>query len=337
MYLPSGKKVTAYSGQLLTEFHVKPIHYVGSDGRWHNLDEIASYFGNRNGMVLKEGWEKRMNFSYLVWYMKRQQLINGRGVRIGYPSTYFGLPVGRVEWPMMLNAVTTVYPDPNPETTTVDGRVTRWTGLGTGYANWATMRDGTGTHIDDSSSPEYAFLTNDSTDDKYRSLLRSYFLFDTSSIPDGDNIDSAILSLYGNAKADALSITPDLNIYKPTTAFNTSLTTGDFDVGGWDATAYSTTITYAGFSTTAYNDFTLNASGLANISKTGVSKFGARNASYDVANSSYTITANATVNTSNLDIEFAEAAGTASDPKLAVTHSSATTVIPQLATLGVGV
>lgn len=317
-YLPSGKKVTAYSGQLLTEFHVKPIHYIGSDGKWHDLDEIASYFGNRNGMVLKEGWEKRMNFSYLVWYMKRQQLISGRGVRIGYPSTYLGIPVGRIELPMMLNTVTTVYPDPDPETTSVDGTAYRLLTLGSGEI-WATIIAGAGTGAGSVDvANDIVGFESDNVSSQWIFLRRSFFLFDASSIPDGDTIDSATLSGEGSGKSDALAITPNINIYSSAPATNTNLVAGDFTTLG--STAFSTAITYANWSTTAYNDFALNASGLANISKTTVSKFGGRNPSYDVAPSTPAWSSNLT---STVTVKFADTAGTTSDPKLAVTHSSA--------------
>src|SRR3990167_7179487 len=89
-------------GRFVTEFHVKPIHYVGVDMQWHDLDEIAHYFGNRGGMILKEGWERKVNFGYLAWYLKRQELIGGRGIRIGISlGSYRQYPLKRLELPLL--------------------------------------------------------------------------------------------------------------------------------------------------------------------------------------------------------------------------------------------
>jgi hypothetical protein len=80
---------------------------------------------------------------------------------------------------------------------------------------------------------------------------------------------------------DSLGIAPDLNIYSSNPASNTALVAGDFDSLGTTAFC-DTPILFTNWGT-GYNDFALNASGLAAISKTGVSKFGLRNANYDVA------------------------------------------------------
>ena len=106
-------------------------------------------------------------------------------------------------------------------------------------------------------------------------------------------------------------------MYSSAPATDTAIVTGDYSTLG--STAFSTAITYAGFSTTGYNDFALNNDGIANISKTGISKFGARNANYDVANVD-PATGSASL-TSGMDTFAVEAAGTTTDPKLVVTYS----------------
>jgi hypothetical protein len=77
-------------------------------------------------------------------------------------------------------------------------------------------------------------------------------------------------------------------------------------------------ITYANWSTSAYNDFTFNATGIGNVSKTGFSKFGVRNPNYDVANTPPTWSSGVT---SHMQCYFSDEAGTTSDPKLVVTYS----------------
>jgi len=98
------------------------------------------------------------------------------------------------------------------------------------------------------------------------------------------DISAAVLSLYGRNKTDDLSITPNVDIYTSAPASNTALANGDFDSLG-STSQTGSPITYADFSISGYNAFTFNSTGRGNISKTGISKFGSRNANYDVANS----------------------------------------------------
>ena len=213
----------------------------------------------------------------------------------------------------------TAYPDPHTETATVDGWVRR-----AGFGNtWADVRDGAGTEINDSvdNSP-FAYISSDSGD--WTRIYRSIFLFDTSALTAGATISAAVGSLQGNAKADPGSWTPDINIYASAPASNTSLAAADYGQVG--TTPFATAITYSGWSTSAYNDFALNAAGLAAIAKTGITKLGARNANYDVAN---TAPSPVSTHTAYLWGIFADTAGTTTDPKLVVTYTAATYKVGQ--------
>lgn len=227
------------------------------------------------------------------------------------------------------NTTTTVYPDAgDPGSTTVDGSVRRELVAGSGET-WSNLVTGAGTGKQTLSTAGSTFtIQGDSTLDQWIQCLRSIYLFDTSSIPDTETIDSAILSLRGTDKFDGLSITPTVNIYASTPASNTTLANADYGQTG--STAFATAITYANWSTTGYNDFTLNSSGLTNISATGVSKFSARNPTFDVANSPPTWANNYSEMLNN----YADEAGTTSDPKLVVESSSATR--KNLLLMGVG-
>ena len=130
------------------------------------------------------------------------------------------------------------------------------------------------------------------------------------------------MSIYGYTKEDGASFAPDTNIFSSSPATNTDLVAGDFAQTG--TVAFSTSISYANWSTTGYNDFTLNGSGLANIAKIGISKFCAKNKNYDVDGIAPTWSSNqgAAVNG-----YLADDTGTTRDPKLVVTYSVAT-IIP---------
>ena len=225
-------------------------------------------------------------------------------------------------------ATLTVYPDPDPETTSVDGFVNR-NGVD---ETWANIIAGAGVAAGDSElSANVITITASATANQWSTLSRGILLFDTSALTSAANISAAVLSIFGANKLDLLGIAPDIDIYTSTPASNTALVAADFtQIGSVSQTG--SPITYAAYSTVAYNDFTFNATGRGNISKTGVSKFGVRNANYDVA-------ANAPAHTANLasrmNFILADTSGTSTDPKLVITYTKGG-VKPTLLFLGVG-
>lgn len=212
----------------------------------------------------------------------------------------------------------TAYPDANPETTTVDGEVRHVYTSGSGQ-NWSIIIAAAGSAVSDNTTTMAAIgITTDTVSNKWRILRRAIMLFDTSSIPDTDTINSAILSIYVTSKSDAISITPNINIYSSTPASNTGLVASDFANVG--STPFATAIGYSSIATGAYNDFTLNSNGLANISKTGVSKFSTRNENYEVSNVAPTWAGSNL--TSDIQASQADETGTTQDPKLVVTYTA---------------
>jgi len=212
----------------------------------------------------------------------------------------------------------TKYPDADPETNTVDGSAGQTYVIGSGVS-WATIRAGAGNSADDSSASGDGgiWITADSVSGNWRALYRGIYLFDTSSLTAAATISATVLSLYGSNKQDDLSITPNVDIYVSGPATNTAVVAGDFD-SVLTTSQTGSPITYAGLSVVGYNDFTFNGTGIGNVSKTGISKFGTANANYDVANSAPTW---ATTNSSGFNTYMADQTGTANDPKLVVTYT----------------
>jgi len=173
----------------------------------------------------------------------------------------------------------TFYPDAHVETSSVDGVVMR---TGTNLT-WADIHDGAGTYAYDDGALDFAYLAAGTTSARWNQLYRLILLFNTAGLPDVCTITDAVLSLYGYSKADNLGVSPEINIYASNPNSNVALIAADYQTLG--AVAFATAITYSSFSIVGYNDFTLNATGKAAISKTGVSKFGAREVTYDAANS----------------------------------------------------
>lgn len=213
-------------------------------------------------------------------------------------------------------ASTTFYPDPDPETTSVDG----WTNndaTGNSMDDWPTARIQPGSIANDSGTTLTIGTSGSENVNKWSDLWRTHVLFDTSSIPNTDEVISATMSIHGSAKTDGLSTTPGLNMVTSLSASNTALVAGDHP----DITTTlqsDTTIAYSSFSITGYNDFVLNAAGRGNINKTGASKFAIR-INYDLADSPIP---NWVQNAqSSFTAISADTAGTSTDPKLVVVHA----------------
>lgn len=203
--------------------------------------------------------------------------------------------------PLMALTTSTFYPDPNVETTSVDGYF-EITG-----AVWATIRGATASDsVDDSGSPGWFgsyFIAGS------YNIRRVMTLFDTSSIPDTDTVSSATLSVYCEAKASPDG--PSAYVVSSSPASNTGLVTGDYDQFGTTSFASKA---YSSFTTSAYNDFSLDANGIANITATGVSKFGLLDGR-DFNNSAPT-------GNNYIQMSMADNAGTSQDPKLVVIHAA---------------
>uniref|UniRef100_A0A6M3IJB0 Uncharacterized protein n=1 Tax=viral metagenome TaxID=1070528 RepID=A0A6M3IJB0_9ZZZZ len=232
--------------------------------------------------------EVRIKYNQIGDYrLKLGQFKIGDDEEVVKPEDFDQLAQEQNGYPVIVMDSATFYPDAHIETTSVDGRLYD-AGEDT---TWQTLVAKPGDTAQDSTADAYGvYIASTSTGNQWAALIRSIFLFDTSGLDDGAIISAATLSIMSGdiggavpaGKKDLLSIIPDVNIYSSAPVANTSLAAGDFDSCG--TTPFSTTITYANWAAGGtYNDFALNATGIAAISKTGVSKFSARNANYDVA------------------------------------------------------
>ena len=224
-------------------------------------------------------------------------------------------------------AVKTFYPDADPETTSVDGPVWQTTDAGDTFANLCAAA---GTNSDDDYWGDGIGITSHTDLNKWKIVSRTIVLFDTSSLPDNCTITSAVVSVCGYRKTDTLNITPDINIYSSAPASNTALASGDFDSLG--STPFcDTPITYANWDDDdGWNTFTLNAAGLAAISKTGITKFGFRNANYDVAGVTPAWSSN---KVATILFYLADLGVSTAIPKLTVYYTPVETVTPHTKTI----
>lgn len=222
------------------------------------------------------------------------------------------------------NTTSTFYPDADTESTSVDGGVRLLN-----QTSWATVRDAaTGDFAFDTATEAQVAATIKDSDTSW-DILRSYFLFDTSAIGDTDTIDSATFSLYGNGVAVNNGDTTNLILVSGNPASNTAITTSDYTITKFGSTSFGV-ITLASWNTGAYNDISLDASGLSNITATGISKFGILTG-LDFSNIAPT-------GANDCQAYFADQTGTTNDPKLVVVHSAASTNTgaKNFLTMGVG-
>jgi len=207
----------------------------------------------------------------------------------------------------------TFYPDPDPETTSVDGWVRHYVADGD---TWGNIRDGAGTDVrDDYTDTTLVKIKADSVNDQWEMICRGIFLFDTSILPDDSYISDGFLRLTGTGKGQTSDWSPAIGIFSANPASNTGLVAGDFDSLG--TTVLTNYISYANFDVGSKgNYFNFNSDGLSAINTTGISKFGART-DYDALNITPTWEES---KSSVFTIYYSEEPGGA-DPSIRVTFS----------------
>lgn len=207
------------------------------------------------------------------------------------------------------NTTSTFYPDADPETSSVDGQ------LNASGSGWSTLRNATGTAVNDTSvTIPIGYLRTSGTTPNL--MIRGAFLFDTSSIADGDTISSATFSLYINQIINAsahggLSVA----ITDITTASATALANADYDISNFGSRVASD-VAFTGYTAGQYYDHTVTD--LSIISKTSTSNFGTLTA--EEFDNNEPIESSST--TATVIALSADQTGTANDPKLVVEHSA---------------
>ena len=225
---------------------------------------------------------------------------------MGGIKEYKTIPINKL-WKYSYLA-TTFNPDANPESTSVDGYVNR----NSVNETYATIRAGAGNGSDDTATNDRTCrIIATTTSNQYDTLQRSIYLFDTSALTALATISASVFSLYATVVVNAYS--DSIRLTTSTPASNTALVNADYAQTG--TTAQSTDVTMASITTSAYNDWTLNATGLSNISKTGITKFATRNTT-DADNSAPTWSSGAE---SGISVNYSDTGS--NKPKLVVTYT----------------
>jgi len=159
------------------------------------------------------------------------------------------------------------------------------------------------------------------TTDQFDILDRNIATFETN-IGSGVTITSLVISPWGTAKVNDLGGTMNLVVVSATPASDSSLANADY--GQLGSISFGS-VTYADYVATdsAYTDITLNASGIANINMTTISRFGFKTS--DDFNGTFSGTwSNGASN--RFGWRPSSTAGTSNDMKLVIVYATVYTV-----------
>ena len=195
------------------------------------------------------------------------------------PKSFFAGSV----FPVYTDTTSTFYPDPHPETNSVDGYVllNQAATFPLSQGAWDSFRDAAaGSGFNDSfTTGRIGFV--ETTDQLNFILYRFFTLFDIS-IPVADTIISAMYSLNISSKKNDENDGYDYaSILGTTPASNTALANADFDqfVNNFNDLIELHDVgqrkDISSISTGVYTDWALNSIGIGTIPKVGIAKFGA--------------------------------------------------------------
>lgn len=145
---------------------------------------------------------------------------------------------------------------------------------------------------------------------------RSFYPFDTSSLPNSAEISAAVFSAFkDNTNTVRNDDSDSVSLIQTSQASATTLSTADFDAVG--TTKGASDIALSSVTENAYNNFTLNATGLSWIQVAGATLLGLRMAK-DIGNN--TPTGN-NDGGNNAGFTYSDRSGTNEDPKLVITYT----------------
>ena len=224
-----------------------------------------------------------------------------------------------IEAGKMGSSTLVIHPDADPESTTVDGHVQVFS-PSISWNSALSRTDGTSSGSGSASQD----IVNNSVFDftgslDFTILLRSCFLFDTSSISAGTEILSATLSIHSTGSGNnglAGFFQANLVLVSSNPQSNTNLVLSDYNRTRFGSTIFAPILSMTTFrASIMYHDFVLNADGLGNLTLGGISKFGFRGQSdfdSDPVNQ-FGIPVN-----SNGRGYYADQAGSTQDPRLVI-------------------
>ncbi len=195
--------------------------------------------------------------------------------------------------------------------------------IGTGGGTWVNIRNGDGTTITTGSAGCY--IAAHTTSNVWIQIDATGMGFNLSTVPAGSTINSITLHLWGRSKSSTFT-------GKTFSAIISSVAPTDWttwaasDYQKRSGTAYSDTITYAGWATGQYNNITLNADAIAFFQgRIGTNASIIYRNGWDFTNTSSNWVANGEAQMGTYTIEQT---GTANDPFITMDYTSPDTTPP---------
>ena len=214
--------------------------------------------------------------------------------------------------------ILTIYPDPGTGATTVDGFVER----GAVNEAMAVIRAGAGTNSHDMNviGDFVLMVTNAVGPNTYDDLIRSIFTFDTSPLTLRDIVTAATLTFNTAGRVPNDNFGTSICLVDATPANDNAIVNADYSTVG--TTRYAADVALAGIGIGPTYFFTLNIAGSASINRGvgAITRF-SQAFDWDVDNTDPPGWAGATID--DAGGVYADTPGTASDPALAITYSSA--------------
>lgn len=162
------------------------------------------------------------------------------------------------------------YPDADPESTSVDGYTFADNG---NWTTWAAFISGAGTGASDDGTilTQVKYTARAAPpNDRWTAIWRGFMLFDTSGLNDSASISDASINFLTLSTKNSGVGTFDLYVVPASPASNTALTSSDHL--SFTRTDYGNE-TWSNLPASTWNRVSFNSSGIASISKTGVSKY----------------------------------------------------------------
>ena len=187
-----------------------------------------------------------------------------------------------------------------------------------GSVSWSTMRDAVnGTAITDTGTGAQTYIKATTVTDEWNNTHRSVFLFDTAALA-GDTVTAATFKFVSNYKDADFGSSAVLVASNPTGT--SGLVVADYSRFTFVDQAARLAFSSVVADSATYNDMVLNATGISNISTSGITKFGIVD-SYDADDSPPTWV-------SNRDGWIAiKTSASPTPPQLVVTHVAATAAV----------
>ena len=228
----------------------------------------------------------------------------------------FGVAAQQTEFALAMLTTTNFVPNSDPEGTSVDGAAARNDVTET----WGNIRSGAGNLSGDSGVQNtYWRMEGQNVSQRFKDLFRSWWGYDTSSIGNSTTILSGTIKFFGGPTKGTALADGETIVSGGTPASNTAIVDADYAITNYGGGTMSDTgILASNWSTSGYNEFPLNATGLGYIKKTGVTNFTGREHNYDVKGT----TPFWSINSSFVSAFSSDNGSAATDPILSVTFDT---------------